>query len=131
MSKLDQTCPNWIKPVQTGSNLSKLDQTCPNWIESVQIGSNLSKLDKTCPNWIKLVQIGSDLSKLVQTCPNWIKLVQISSRFLWSPCTPSPTGLPISPVPLVLPVPLVVWRLKGFSVLLGYKVCIIFRHKEL
>ena len=63
----NETCPNWIKQVQIGTNLSKLDQTCPNRI----------KLDKTCRNWIKLVQIRSNLLKLDQTCLNWIKHVQI------------------------------------------------------
>ena len=28
----------WNVSVQIGSNLSKLDQTCPNWIKPVQIG---------------------------------------------------------------------------------------------
>jgi len=32
----------------TSANLSKLDQTCPNWIKLVQIGSDLSKMDQTC-----------------------------------------------------------------------------------
>ena len=35
----------WNVSVQIGSNLSKLDQTCPNWIKPVQIGWNLSKMD--------------------------------------------------------------------------------------
>ena len=77
---LGQTCPNWIKPVQIGSNLSKLDQTCPHWIKLVQIGSIMSKLDQTCRIWIKPVRIGSNLSKLDRTCPNWIKLAQIGSE---------------------------------------------------
>ena len=91
-SKLDQTCPNRIKLVQIGLDISKLDQTCPNWIESVQIGSNLSKVDQTCQNWtghvqigsnlskwIGLVQFGSNLSKFDQTCQNWMEPVQIGS----------------------------------------------------
>ena len=42
---------NWIKLVQNGSNLSKLEHTCPKWIKHVQ----------TCPNLNKLVQNWSNL----------------------------------------------------------------------
>ena len=85
MFKLDQTCSNWIKLVQIGSNLSKLDQTCSKWIKHVQIGSKLSKMDQICPNWIKHVQIGSNLFKMDQTCLKWIILFilnQTSSNWI-------------------------------------------------
>ena len=46
---MDQTCPNWIKPVQVGSNLSKLDQICRIWIKPVQIGSK--QADRQTDGW--------------------------------------------------------------------------------
>ena len=58
MSMLEQNCPNQIKIVKFGSNLSNSGSNLSKY------GSNLSKIDQNCSEWMKLVQIGYYLSKL-------------------------------------------------------------------
>ena len=85
MSKLDQTCLNWIRFVQiglnfskNGSNFSKMDQTCLN-CNKLMGGSITSKLDQIYQNWIKLVK---DISNLFQLDQN-VKICQKSCLLIW------------------------------------------------
>ena len=69
VSKLDETCLDWIKLVQTWWSFIKLDEICWKLIKHVLIGLKVSKFDKIFPNLIKLVhmkfvQVWLNLSKL-------------------------------------------------------------------
>ena len=61
---LVKTCAYCMKLVQIGSSMSKLDQTCPNWIKldkTYLIGHNLLRLNQICRNRFKLVKMGPNI----------------------------------------------------------------------
>ena len=82
MSRLYQTCPNWLKHVQT---CSKWIWPVKIWtryklIKHVQNWSNMSEIDQTCPKLIKLVPTGQNsvqhatLSRPVQSCKTFASI---------------------------------------------------------